>query len=344
MINRREFLWSSTTAACAAAARARQDDPQAKTKPVLMTVNGPVAPSRIGTMLCHEHVMVDFIGADRATPDRYNRDEVERLVLPHLKTIKQLGCTCVAECTPAHLGRDPLLLKRLSAASGLHILTNTGYYAANGGKHLPEHFSRETADEAAQRWLDEWNNGIGDTGVRPGFIKIGVDSGPLNAAAKRLIRAAARVHKQTGLTIASHTGDSVAAAGQLELLVAEEVDPSAWIWVHAQNEVDSQVHINAAALGAWIEFDGIAPNTIDQHVLLVDTMRRANLINRILISHDAGWYHVGEPGGGTFRPYDTLFNQFLPALKKRGFDDVEITALLADNPSNAFRVERRTAE
>jgi phosphotriesterase-related protein len=56
----------------------------------------------------------------------------------------------------------------------------------------------------------------------------------------------------------------------------------------------------------------------------------------VLVSHDAGWYRVGEPGGGQFRPYDTLFTAFIPALKASGFGDAEVRQLLVDNPRRAL--------
>ena len=33
----------------------------------------------------------------------------------------------------------------------------------------------------------------------------------------------------------------------------------------------------------------------------------------VLISQDAGWYDVGEPKGGTFRPYTFVFANFIPS-------------------------------
>jgi phosphotriesterase-related protein len=64
-------------------------------------------------------------------------------------------------------------------------------------------------------------------------------------------------------------------------------------------------------------------------------------LNRVLISQDAGWYSVGEPGGGKFRPYTSIFEQFLPSLAKAGFSREEIHTLMAKNPAEAFTVRVR---
>jgi phosphotriesterase-related protein len=309
----------------------------------VMTVLGPIAPGEMGVTLPHEHILVDFAGADAATPDRYKADEVVAVAKPHLARIRGRGVRTLVDCTPAYLARDPAILRRLSEATGLHILTNTGYYAAGGGKYLPAHARSESADELAARWLAEWREGIGGTGVRPGFQKIGVDAGALPEVGVKLVLAAARVHKNCGLTIAAHTGDGRAAIQELDLLREEGVSPSAFIWVHANAEPDMALHAEAAARGAWIEFDGVAPGTIDRHVELVAALKARGRLDRALLSHDAGWYHVGEPGGGEFRPYDTLWNDLVPALRRAGFTDAEVRALTVDNPREAFTIRVRPA-
>lgn len=306
----------------------------------VMTVRGPVDPAELGPTLPHEHVLVDFIGADAVDPSRYDRGEVERVAGPHLDRLKALGGRALVECTPAYLGRDPALTRSLSEKSGLHILTNTGLYDANGGRHVPAWARESDAEALARHFVKEWEEGLDGTSVRPGFIKLGVDAGPLGDFARTLIRAGAIAHRATGLTLAVHTGDGRAALDQLDLLEREGVDPSAWIWVHAQNERDPALHLEAARRGAWVEFDGVGPDSIERHVELVLALRDAGRLDRVLISHDAGWYHVGEPGGGTFRPFDTLFTAFLPALERAGLGDGERSRLIVDNPARAFVVRR----
>jgi phosphotriesterase-related protein len=310
----------------------------------LMTVEGPILSDRIGVALPHEHILADFIGADKASRDRYDPDEVFRIVLPHLQRARDVGIATLFECTPAYLGRDIGLLKRLAAATGLHIVTNTGYYGAANDKFLPAHAFTETADQLAERWIGEWRDGIEGAGVRPGFIKTGVDPGTLSEVDRKLVRAAARTHLATGLTIASHTGDGKAVLEELTVLAEEGVDGTAFIWVHAQAEPNAALRAKAAERGAWIEFDGIAPQTVDHHVKLVCEMKDRGLLRRVLVSHDAGWYHVGEPAGGVFRPFDTLVTQFIPALKKGGLTDEDIEQLTVKNPREAFAVRVRRRE
>lgn len=307
----------------------------------IMTVKGEILAKQMGKTLPHEHVLVDFIGADSVSRDRYNPEEVFKVALPYLKEVKELGCQTFIECTPAYLGRDPELLVRLSEATGLNIITNTGYYGARENQHLPHYAFKETADQLANRWINEWLNGIDETEIRPGFIKIAVDQGELTDIHKKLVRAAARTHLKTGLTIASHTGTAIGAFEEIEILKEEGVDPSAFIWVHAQVEENLEYHVEAAQMGAWISFDGLGWGKPETYVHLLANMKSQDLLHRVLISHDAGWYHVGEPNGGNFVGFTTLFDKLLPALRDSGFTDDEINLLLVINPAEAYSVRVR---
>ena len=233
-MDRRYFLRASTATAAACWTSPLLADPVATKSSTIVSVTGNISPGQLGTTLPHEHVLVDFIGADKVSRKRYDRDEVFSVVLLQLKRLSAAGCQALVECTPAYLGRDPLLLKRLADASGVTILTNTGYYGARQGKFLPAHAFEETADQLAKRWLNEWRDGIEGSGIRPGLIKIGVDGGPLTDVNRKLVQAAARTHLQSGLTIAAHTGDGQAALEQLAILREEGVDPRAVVgWAAA---------------------------------------------------------------------------------------------------------------
>jgi phosphotriesterase-related protein len=276
---------------------------------------------------------VDFVGADKVSRQRYDADEAFRTVLPHLLALKDRGGRTLVECTPAWLGRDPALLRRLSEASGLHIVTNTGYYGAAQHKYLPAHAFDESAEGLAERWTSEWRHGIEGTGIRPGFLKTGVDAGPLSPVDRKLITAAAICHRRTGLRIHCHTGDGRAAMDILAVLEEQDVAAAAFVWVHAQNEKDRTLHLRAARAGAWIELDGISDESRDTHVSAVMELARARHLERVLISQDAGWFHVGEPAGGRFRPYTFLFDGFLPALRRGGLAERDVRTLLVDNPA-----------
>jgi phosphotriesterase-related protein len=308
---------------------------------IIMTVNGPVPSREIGMTLTHEHILVDFIGADSINANRWDDIKVAEAILPFLEQIKNLGCKTFIECTPAFLGRDPVLLKTLAVSSGLNIVTNTGFYGAGNNKYIPAFVYNETSGQIAGRWINEWENGIENTGVRLGFIKIGVGSDSLSDLHKKIVVAAARTHLKTGLIIASHTGPSIPAFEQIGILKKEGVSPEAFIWVHAQAEKDITTHIKAAKLGSWVSLDGLDDKNVEDYVKMIKNMKDNNLLGKVLLSHDAGWYHPGEPGGGKIRDYSALFEKLVPQLTKEGFTERDIHQLLVSNPAEAFTVRIR---
>lgn len=333
-MNRRTFL-ATLGAAALSPAILRGADAMTPT-PMIQTVTGPVAPGDLGFVLPHEHLFLDFRGADAINPAEWDEDHAFESILPHARRIREMGVDTLVECTPDTIGRNAGLLRRLSVASGLTILTNTGNYAAAGERFIPAWVRAATVDEIAARWIGETRDGIGDTGIRPGFIKIGVDGGTLTPLEEKIVRAAARAHRETGLTIAGHTGDDVAAFAQLDVLESEGVAPSAFIWVHAQLCTDSARHVEAGRRGAWVEFDHIMPGNYAPHADYTVAMDDAGLLDRVLLSHDAGWYDAGTPGGGNFRFFGDLVEVFIPMLRERGFSDAEIRQLTHANCHAAF--------
>ena len=309
--------------------------------PEINTVTGGISIKKMGKTLAHEHLLVDFIGADSTGYHRWNKEEVIEKVLPYLIEIKKLNYKTLVDCTPAYLGRDPELLKTLSERSGVQIITNTGYYSAVNGKFLPNHAFTETAEEIAARWIDEAKNGIEGTGIYPGFIKISVERGPLQEINRKIVEAACITHLETGLTIMSHTGPAEPAFQQLEILRQYGIDPSAFIWTHANNEKDFDKLLRAAKMGAFISWDNFKPEDADKYVEFFLFMKKHSVLHTVLFSHDAGWYKPGEPEGGTFRGFTDIENYLIPALEDAGVAQYDIFQVFFKNPVEAFRIKKR---
>lgn len=282
---------------------------------------------------------------------RYNPDYDEAALLaqvvPYLKHVKQLGCQTLVECTGAYFGRDVRLLQQLTQRSGVQIITNTGYYGAANDRYVPRHAYQESAETIARRWIAEFEQGIDDTGVRPGFIKIALDDGPVSAIDAKLVRAAALTHRATGLIIACHTGDNAKGAQTaLAILKEEGVAPAAWIWTHANKVESIETLLPAARAGAWISLDGVrAPDTaspadtgiFERHLRYLKQLKERGLLSQVLVSHDGNSF----PSGGPIRPYEAIFTALLPRLAKEGFTLSDIQQLTTHNPARAFAVTKK---
>ncbi len=317
----------------------------------IMSVSGPVPVQEMGMTLTHEHILVDFIGADSTGYFRWNRNDVVSKALPHLMALKEAGLQTFIECTPAYLGRDPYVLKELAQKTGISFITNTGYYGAVNNKYLPAGFYDTDAPGLAEIWINEWENGIEESGVKPGFIKIAVGtSDTLSPEHRKIITAAGLAHLSTGLVIASHTGPEKPAIEQISILREMGVDPSAFIWVHAQSG-SMEALVKAAEEGAWISLDNVRarpslepgePNSIEWYADKIIELNRNGLISKVLISHDSGWYDPSQPDGGNFNGFMDIFTALIPRLKEKGLKDSDIDQIMIRNPAEAFKIKVRT--
>ncbi|MDT7828671.1 phosphotriesterase [Pricia sp. S334] len=316
----------------------------------IITVNGPIQPEEMGLALIHEHVMVNWIGADSTGQHRWDRNEIVGRALPYLEEVKEYGVTTFLDCTPIYLGRDPYVLKKLADRSGIQILTNTGYYGSGNNKYIPKETMNASAVEMASHWIKEFEHGIDGSGIRPGFIKISVENERnLSETHRKLIMAAGLTHLETGMTIVSHTGGDSPAMAQIKVLKELGVSPSAFVWTHAQNGTMSG-YIQAADQGAWISLDNInggtptEPDSAGNITWFVETllkMKALEILDHILISHDAGWYTVGEENGGNYRGYTDLFTKLIPQLEQNGFTQKDIDLVLRRNPRRAYAIQIR---
>jgi predicted metal-dependent phosphotriesterase family hydrolase len=336
-LTRRGFLHAATmgVGAMAMTREVRGDGGEAALGGFIRTVMGPVPAAELGPALTHEHVMVDFIGAAEVSPDRYDADEVFEVMRPYCIALREAGIDALFECTPEYIGRDPALLRRLSEATGLTLITNTGFYKA---PFLPERALTATVDELAAHWIDEARHGIGDTGILPGFIKIAANEGELIDVQRRIARAAARASLATGLTIASHTTTGIAAMQELDILEEEGLPLSRFIVVHSDAEPGRAFHQRTAERGAWVSYDGIREGNAAERVPLV-MAALAEFPERLLISQDAGWYNVGQERGGDVVAWDWLPRAFVPLLREAGASEADVARLLVENPARAFAVD-----
>lgn len=343
-MDRREFIVSAgQTVALSALAPLGRSDLR------IMTVRGEIPAAELGLCLSHEHLFSTF-GNEASEHPVYEEKRLFEIVIPYIKYLKSLGMSAVADCTANYFGRAPRLLNYISEQADVHILTNTGYYGAAKDRYIPEHAYQESSRQIADRWIREFKAGIGDTGIRPGFMKIGVDEGPLSAIDRKIIEAAALTHMETGLTIAVHTSNNPEAAEQqIAILHKYGISPSAWIWVHAQNVENIAPLLQAAEKGAWISLDGLQMPYFWEGKKLGEVrvyrqlehllaLRKAGYLRQILLSHDGNSFPRNNEA---LRPFDTLFNTFIPMMKIAGISEDEIRTITVDNPARAFGIAVR---
>jgi phosphotriesterase-related protein len=337
-LNRRSMLLGSLGIGLSHALTRVPGQAQA-TRKMVQTVMGPIEEKEHGVALPHEHILCDFIGAASTGPHRWNQEEVFQRMLPYLQELKKAGASTFYDCTPAYIGRDPVLLKRLSSITGLHVITNTGFYGGAMDKYVPDFAYKLNMNDMADLWIKEFEHGIGDTGIRPGFIKIGVDSietesSPLSKIDSIIVQAAAQVSVKTNLSVTCHTGGDFAGLAALRLFMDHGGAASRFIVAHADSH-GLPINRKVADLDGWVSYDAIGRRPLKQHLETVPQML-SHRADRLLLSQDNGWYSAGEDQGGDVRGYIDLLKTFLPALEKSGVPSEQIQQLIRHNTWNAF--------
>ncbi len=315
----------------------------------LHSVLGNIPAEKLGMILPHEHIFTDLRGPqlpDYAWLDRGTDCDcpaVAEVILPLLNAAHNAGVTALVECSTVGVGRNIAILRYIAERTPIHIVAPTGLYRE---AFIPECLLDVSAEALSESWIKDLIDGIDGSDVKAGFIKIAMsDDGPTPREVRNL-KAAARASYITGAAVASHTIYGSVALQEMDILEASGMDLRRFIWVHAHAESTHKDRLEAARRGAWIELDAIgAPWLASTEtrggpiVKMTLDLLEAGFSNQLLLSHDAGWFQPGYPGGipsGGLRGYTALTEEFLPALQAHGVSTETIQQLVNKNPLRAF--------
>ncbi len=240
------------------------------------------------------------------------------------------------------MGRDPAWLRRIAEASGLHLVMGCGWYRT--AYYPPEaRIDRRSVDDLADELVREVEEGVGDSGIRPGIIgEIGTDKPWVSPAEERVHRAAARAARRTGLAITTHGVLSDVGLAQLRILEEEGADPTRVVIGHADSYPVLDHQLAIVGRGASVEFDFIGmpwPREREAETrtveLACELLARGHA-ERILLSQDVCNDDQLERNGGN--GYTYLTDTFLPRLRDAGVSDAEIETMTVTNPRRLLTI------
>ena len=227
----------------------------------IMTMLGPIAPDELGFTSMHEHILLDAsifrqrwkkvfpkdvpapVGEDEPvsienigllkrnyylTWDAVVIDD-EALMTEEMAEFKASGGSAVVDMSTPGLRIDLPATQRISQNTGVHVVATTGLYTEDT---WPERFKEMTIEELMQYMHKEIDNGIDDTDIKPGHLKIAISD--LTKQQERVIRAAARVSNETGLSLTVHPGMIIGSDGRriVKILLDEGMDLEKTIIAH----------------------------------------------------------------------------------------------------------------
>jgi len=315
------------------------------------TVTGSLTTTNLGKTLIHEHALIGYPGwfLDKRQP-AFKRKEAMKKVVDAFQRVKDFGVESIVDPCPSDMGRDAEFYAELSSKSGVNIVCATGvYYEAAGNTFTFRHMEQDAITEVYVREIED---GIGETGIKPGLIKVATGRGKITEYEQKVLAAAGEAARITGLPVLSHTEKCTCGHEQIDILSEKGVAASRILVGHADGTEDLALQRSLADRGVFLGFDRFG---LEGEV--TDDIRIANLlalaeegrIDQLMMSHDyvACWKGgiPGRPPGSNFDEVlpnwrlSHIFENIIPILKQRGMTDADFDVILRDNPRRFFERE-----
>ncbi len=329
----------------------------------IQTVTGPIDPAKLGPTLMHEHLLIDLnppgtrdgvedepdidlctcskIAYGQLRSRRNLRlDDVDTAVA-EVAEMRDAGGAAIVDLTCGGLAPAPEALVRIAEATGVDIVMGCGHYVDE--YQDPANHDRSVDDFAAEM-TEQVTKGAWGTGVRAGIIgEIGCQS-PWTELEKRVLRGALIAQAETGAALNIHPGRHPDQPREVMDFIRAAGHPAGRVIIsHIDRTIfDADRLLRLADTGCVIEFDLFGWEISHYPMSDIDMPNDAGRLqwvrllidhghlDRVLISHDICTRTRLTRYGG--HGYQHIFANVLPLMKRRGFTDAEIDAILVANP------------
>lgn len=294
------------------------------------TALGPIEPAALGFTLSHEHIRVDMPLVSTHYPWLFDAAAARERMVRELREAKAGGVDAVIDLTTPDLGRNIPFVADVSRASAMHVVVATGLWL-----DIPRHFRRFDADDMADIFVREIEQGIADSGVRAGVIKVATDAEGVTPLGELVLRGAARALNRTGCPISTHHWAPGEVARQQLAILSEEGAPLDRVCIgHSADSTDVEYLHWLLQQGVYVSMDRY-PGVPGQSA----TWRERNATVQALV--DRGWAHrlmlghdydpmVHDPQSPT--RYLFVSTVAIPALRESGVDQASIDLMTRDAP------------
>lgn len=335
-----------------------------------MGVCGEIEESKLGLTLPHEHLFTDlrcYWDAEEYVKDVSNYSQkitaecmpkvtqtpwafIDNLVLNDVESaitevleFKTAGGKTIVDASPCSaMGRRPSDLRKVSEITGANVIMASGRYTEPSMDDPEKSLSVEVLES---RFIDEFMNGIDDSGIKPGFLKVGFVSSIDKVSEIRSLRAAGRVQRSLGCALAVHPHIWQPDSHKiLDILEEEGCDIHKVILCHQDFLGDQLEYLDTLIQrGCFLEFDTFGTgwindpmwnSTEDRKVQNVVNQVKMGNMDHILISGDMCMKIMLSLWGGV--GLKNIPANVIPAFLERGIHLEMINQILVENPASVF--------
>ena len=319
------------------------------------SVAGVIDSGKLGRTLMHEHFLFGFAGFQGdATLGGFKEEEYTRDCIQAVEDARAYGIHTIVDATTNECGRNVRFLKKIADLTGMQIICSTGYYFQAESAFAYWNFRKGFADiqeEIFEMMITELTKGIEGTDIKAGVIKLASSQGEITPTEEIFFKAAARVQRESGCVIITHTQLGTMGPEQAELLISEGADPNKIAIGHMCGSTDIAYQERVLKQGVYINMDRFGLEgelfhtpTDEERMDVIKTLTDRGWGNRILLGHDSVNVNLGRGLIMTPKMQElmkdanirTIGKKVIPGLKKRGMTEAQIEALLTDNPRKLF--------
>lgn len=335
---------------------------------MITTVLGDICENALGVTSSHEHIFIDMrccVDTPENPPEFFydkvtcaNRAEV--LIDPYaildnalldncedaiaeVAYFKKFGGQTIVDCTPDEIGRDPLLMKEISARTGVNIILGCGhYYQKAHAAYVKSASIEQLADEMRRDILC----GIGDTGIKAGVIgEIGT-SAVISEDEKKVLHAAGIAGHDTGKAVHVHTDLYTENGFEIvKILTGEGTRPEKICIDHVDVLLRPDYIRSLLDLGVYVEFDNFGKEfyvsenrrfAYDlERIKLLKTLIDEGYGKKILICNDICLKTMWKKYGGAGYAHILRAVKYMAA--ENGISEETYVSLLTDNVKNFLK-------
>ncbi len=246
----------------------------------IITVNGEINPHEAGTIITHEHLLVDvsLVYSPPSDLEEYNGNEKislenigwvsynwnnnkdnlllndVNLAIEEIKLLKEAGGNTIVDVTPIGINRQPELIKKISIKSGVNVIMGSSFYVQISH---PDYVINETPEQLSKRIIHDIVEGVEDSGIRSGIIGEVGCTYPWHESEKKVLLASIIAQQETGAPLLIHPGRNELSPMEIVKFIEEHNgDLSRTIIGHIERTIfDSKILLELASTGVYMNFD-----------------------------------------------------------------------------------------